>query len=151
MLQGMELSAHNCFTDTAIVMSPRQLQSSGRLYDTAADLMLLLGNISHVLNISQQTVRQWALWAVRQAPLSTASWVYPDVVPVGSVRWFLTEQDEQQLEQAGCFEVLDQQAAADVLTVHNLITEYSFCPPTPCASPSLGDWGSDMESATVWC
>lgn len=158
MSQGLELSAHNSYVDTAIVMHPARLNTSERLHDTAADLMLLLANMTHVLNIPQQTVRQWALVNVRRAPLSTASWAYPDVVPVGAVSWFLSEQDEQRLEQFACFEVLDQQAAADVVTMHNLITEYTYSPMspryspvvppyTPCCSPSLMEWGSEMESA----
>ena len=149
--QGLELSAHNSYVDTAIVMHPARLNTIGRLHDTAADLMLLLANMTYVLNIPQQTVRQWALVNVRRAPLSTASWVYPDVVPVGAVSWFLSEQDEQRLEQFACFEVLDHQAAADVVTMHNLLTEYSYSPVsppnTPCCSPTLMDWGSDLESA----
>jgi hypothetical protein len=150
----MELSAHDCFIDTAIVMHPARLNTNGRLYDTAADLMLLCANMSYVLNIPQQTVRQWALMNVRRAPLATASWPYPDVVPVGAVSWFLSEQDEHRLEQFGCFETLDEQAAADVVTLHNLVTEYSYSPTspvyvpyTPCCSPSLMEWGSDLESA----
>jgi len=152
--QGLELSAHDDFTDTAIVMNPARLNTNERLYDTAADLMMLCANMSYVFNIPQQTVRQWALVNVRRAPLETATWAYPDVVPVGAVSWFLSEQDEERLEQFGCFEMLDQQAAADVVTLHNLITEYSYVvhspvspPYTPCCSPSFMDWGSDMESA----
>jgi hypothetical protein len=144
----MVLSAHDCCYDTAIVMNPARLQESGRLHDTAADLMGLLGNMTYVLNIPQQAVRQWALHAVRTAPLTASTMVYPDVVPVGSARWFLSEEEENRLEQFGCFELLSDHAASDAETMHYLVTEYSYVPSTsPCASPTLGDWGSDMESA----
>lgn len=157
ILQGLELSDHGCYVDSAIVMHPSTLNIYGRLYDTAADLMLLLANMTYVLRIPQQTVRQWALVNVRRASLDSASWFYPNTVPVGAVSWFLSEQDEQLLEQAAAIEVLDHQAAADVVTLHNLITEYMYAPMspvpmsppyTPCCSPSFTvmEWGSDVES-----
>lgn len=138
-------------------MHPSTLNINGRLYDTAADLMLLLANMTYVLRIPQQTVRQWALVNVRRASLDTASWIYPNTVPVGAVSWFLSEQDEQLLEQAAAIEALDIQAAADVVRMHNLISEHMYVPlspvpmslpRTPCCSPSLTfeDWGSDVES-----
>lgn len=138
-------------------MHPSNLNINGRLYDTAADLMLLLANMSYVLRIPQQTVKQWALVNVRRASLNTASWFYPNTVPVGAVSWFLSEQDEQLLEQAAVIEVLDHQAASDVVRLHNLITEHMYAPMdsmpsplsppyTPCCSPSFMEWGSDVES-----
>lgn len=152
--QGMELSAHNCYTDTAIVMHPSRLHDTGRLSDTAADLMLLLANINYVLGITPQSVRQWALDAVRRCPITNASAYYHDVVPVGSVRWYLPRANEERIEQFGCFERLDQQATADVVSLHHLISEHSYPEPesptspvyTPSSSPSFEDWGSDVES-----
>lgn len=145
----MKLSGHNDIYDTAIVMHPPVLRDSGRLFDTAADLMLLLANIHYVLGCSPETVRQWALNAVRRCPLINADAACDNVVAVCNVRWFLSPSDEERIEQFGCFERLDQQATADVVSLHQLISDNSSPTSpsyTPCNSPSFEDWVSDAES-----
>lgn len=140
----MKLSPHDDYTDTAIVIDPVMLQADNRLYDTASDLVLLLANIHYVFGFSPAIVRQWAL----SQPIVQGDIEYPNVVPVGSVTWFLSEDEEQLLEQAGCFERLSQDALADVMELHHLITQYGFSATspvyTPCGSPC-----SDCSSMTL--
>lgn len=134
LTQGIQLSAHDNFDDIAIVIHPPQLQRSGRLYDIAADLMLLMANMMYVLGISPALVRQWAVAEPIIMPVYIA---YPDVVPVGNVKWFLSEAEEEMLEQYACFEQLHPDAAVDVMELHQIIEEYGLSPVSPSYSSSM--------------